>query len=414
MPAPKIRTEHDQLASIARSFERGAAESRRSFTKIRQSMDTLQGGDWIGKGASAFYKEMSDDVLPTFNRLISALEEAGRTTRNVSTIMKQAEEEAARLFRLDGRGGVQTDGSGGGSGTAAEPDAQAQAEQAKEKAKQIAAGAAKAMNRMAIALGGGAVLFGAIGIASVWTGIGAGAGAGGAAVCGLGAATAAWLGSNYQDVADDPPRDDYQTATKFEPLKLELDSPGTEVEATWQEFSRFAVTQSGAMRALVTSLERFDGLEAAAAKVKGEEGAADEFQQFRALQAEAVAHNAAASAEAVEGQFALRDQLNEAWRQLISDFAEAGEKAGELSPDDLEASYSQLWESNRQTLEQLQFSQQETAEMEKMLSESKQFASKLEALPKELLDQEWAAAVQPVAGQLYQLADRYKRLAGAQ
>lgn len=108
MPAPRIRADHDDLARIASMFGRQSQNAQRSLQHIKRQMDTLQGGDWIGKGAQAFYKEMDQDVLPALKRLTEALAQAQRTTVQISQILKQAEEQAARLFRLilggDGRG----------------------------------------------------------------------------------------------------------------------------------------------------------------------------------------------------------------------------------------------------------------------------------------------------------------------
>lgn len=108
MPAPKVRADHDQLARIATMFGRQSQDSQRSLQRVKRELDTLQGGDWIGKGAQAFYKEMDQDVLPALKRLTAALAEAQRTTVQISRILKQAEQDAARLFRLivggDGRG----------------------------------------------------------------------------------------------------------------------------------------------------------------------------------------------------------------------------------------------------------------------------------------------------------------------
>ncbi len=98
MAAPRIRGDHDGLAKIAQGFARQAANTERSLRKIKQSMDTLQGGDWIGRGASAFYKEMENDVLPAVQRLHSALNQADQVTRQIRNILQEAEDEAARIL----------------------------------------------------------------------------------------------------------------------------------------------------------------------------------------------------------------------------------------------------------------------------------------------------------------------------
>lgn len=114
MPAPRIRADHDQLARIATTFGRQSESARRSLQRIQRQVDILQGGDWIGKGAQAFYKEMDQDVLPALTRLTDALSQAQKTTAQISQILKQAEEDAARFLRAivggDGRG---ADGAGG-------------------------------------------------------------------------------------------------------------------------------------------------------------------------------------------------------------------------------------------------------------------------------------------------------------
>ncbi len=84
-------------------------------------MDTLQGGDWVGPGATAFYAEMNGDVLPSLNRLASALGEASRVTQRISAGFRQAEAEAAAVLRgQPGQGGGGPGSSGGGPGAGGE------------------------------------------------------------------------------------------------------------------------------------------------------------------------------------------------------------------------------------------------------------------------------------------------------
>lgn len=106
MTAPQFRGDYEMLAQIAQAFGQHASLTKTSLQRIQREVNTLQSGDWIGTGANAFYREMSDQVLPTLKRLAAALESADRTLRKVSQIIKQAEDEASRLFRLDGAGGV--------------------------------------------------------------------------------------------------------------------------------------------------------------------------------------------------------------------------------------------------------------------------------------------------------------------
>ena len=127
MPAPKIRADYDALKQVAQSFSQQADNTSKLIQSLKGQMDTLQGGDWIGQGANAFYAEMNDSVLPTFQRLNQALQSGATITQQISPQMKTAEDEAARVLRGDGSGtggaassaGGAAGGAGGGSGSGA-------------------------------------------------------------------------------------------------------------------------------------------------------------------------------------------------------------------------------------------------------------------------------------------------------
>lgn len=117
MTAPRVRGDYELMAQIAQAFGTHASQTKASLQRIQREVNTLQSGDWIGTGATAFYREMNDQVLPSLKRLAAALETADRTLRQVSQIIKQAEEEAARLLRLEGSGALGA-ALGGGLGGA--------------------------------------------------------------------------------------------------------------------------------------------------------------------------------------------------------------------------------------------------------------------------------------------------------
>ncbi|MBP8242162.1 MAG: WXG100 family type VII secretion target [Thermoflexales bacterium] len=117
MPSNRVRVDHDQLAQISRGFQTESDSAKGLIQSVRQSMDTLQGGDWVGPGATAFYAEMTGDVLPSLNRLSSALGEASRVTQRISAAFRQAETEAAAVLRgQPGQGGGGPGSPGGGPG----------------------------------------------------------------------------------------------------------------------------------------------------------------------------------------------------------------------------------------------------------------------------------------------------------
>lgn len=140
-----VRANYDDLARIAGVFEREADRMRQSLQGIQRTVEVLQNGDWIGQGATTFYQEMNSEVLPAMKRLESALEAAGRTTREISRVMRASEEEVARLFSVVG--GLAAAGLGAGM-TGAVAGAVAEAIQA---AAGALAGAAQAVAEAAAA-----------------------------------------------------------------------------------------------------------------------------------------------------------------------------------------------------------------------------------------------------------------------
>lgn len=104
MAAKVVRTDYDQLTQAAATFAQQAEQASKVYQGLRQTVELLQGGDWLGQGAQAFYSEMNGQVLPTMQRLVRALEQAAETTRKVNQIAQQAEREAAACLKVDGAG----------------------------------------------------------------------------------------------------------------------------------------------------------------------------------------------------------------------------------------------------------------------------------------------------------------------
>ena len=116
MASPKVRTDYEEMKQLVSGFKQAGEASQKSLQAIRREKDVLQGGDWVGKGATAFYKEMDDSVLPTLNRLVNALNSAASTTSKISSLMKQAEDEASGVFKGEGGGAGAAGGLGGALG----------------------------------------------------------------------------------------------------------------------------------------------------------------------------------------------------------------------------------------------------------------------------------------------------------
>lgn len=98
MAAPKLRWDYDALMQIAQAFARQSHAAGKTLTKVSRAKDTLQFGDWAGKGAKAFYTEMDQDVLPGVRRLSEALQSAQQVTLKMIRILQGAEQDASRLL----------------------------------------------------------------------------------------------------------------------------------------------------------------------------------------------------------------------------------------------------------------------------------------------------------------------------
>jgi WXG100 family type VII secretion target len=122
MSADIIQARYDDLAAIAARFGEQAEQSAALLHRVSQCADTLTQEGWEGAGVLAFRAEMDDEVFPALQRLIQALEEGRAVTLEASTILQQAEEEAAALFQ-----GGEIAGVGAAAMTAARAAAEAAA-----------------------------------------------------------------------------------------------------------------------------------------------------------------------------------------------------------------------------------------------------------------------------------------------
>jgi len=113
MTSPKVRADHEALTQIAQRFSTQSEQTKQMTRNLKSKMGVLEGGHWVGKAATKFYNEMNSSVFPTLNRLESALDQASATTKKISQLMRQAEDESARVFVLDGGNSNGSDGDAG-------------------------------------------------------------------------------------------------------------------------------------------------------------------------------------------------------------------------------------------------------------------------------------------------------------
>ena len=100
MASPTVRAHYDELKTIQPTFNQQADAVAQMNQNLQGRIETLKSGDWIGKGATAFYQEMDGQVMTSLARLQRALSEAARITAQIAQVMKQAEEDASGVFHL--------------------------------------------------------------------------------------------------------------------------------------------------------------------------------------------------------------------------------------------------------------------------------------------------------------------------
>ncbi len=98
MAGDVVQAQYDQLQSIAGRFGQWAESNAEMSDRVRQCVEKLMNGDWIGKGAEAFFNEMGSEVLPAMDRLTGALQQSQSTMSQIIVLIQEAEEEAASLF----------------------------------------------------------------------------------------------------------------------------------------------------------------------------------------------------------------------------------------------------------------------------------------------------------------------------
>ncbi len=98
MPAQRVRWDYDSISQFEGMFLSLAEIIGDTRAELVRRKEALQGGDWIGEGADAFYREMDDVILPAFDRLVKAMAEGARTMRKIGALAKTTEDEASRLL----------------------------------------------------------------------------------------------------------------------------------------------------------------------------------------------------------------------------------------------------------------------------------------------------------------------------
>ena len=92
------RGDYDELKTIQSRWQQEAEAINQMNANLKSCIETLQGGDWIGEGAKAFFAEMSSQVMPSLTRLNKALASADKNTGSLAKEIKAAEDETSGML----------------------------------------------------------------------------------------------------------------------------------------------------------------------------------------------------------------------------------------------------------------------------------------------------------------------------
>ncbi len=93
-----IQADYAMLEEIAACFQQQSDLVAQMHQIANQCLVALESGGWRGRGASAFFQEMQDLVLPSLKRLIQSFHSANSAIEQLSQTFKNAEEESGKLF----------------------------------------------------------------------------------------------------------------------------------------------------------------------------------------------------------------------------------------------------------------------------------------------------------------------------
>ena len=99
MTAPIVQAEYEQLKQIATKFGQLADRVASLQQQLNQQHQRLADGAWEGAAFAAFDCEYTGEVVPTLKRLEHTFNVAQSLTGEISKVFRQAEEEAAALFK---------------------------------------------------------------------------------------------------------------------------------------------------------------------------------------------------------------------------------------------------------------------------------------------------------------------------
>jgi WXG100 family type VII secretion target len=95
--ADQTKADYEALQAVSQAFKQQADAMKRVEQSLKSKAQGIR-STWIGKGANEFQKEFEGTIVPTYERLVGALNEAGKVTADISKMFQDAEQEAKQII----------------------------------------------------------------------------------------------------------------------------------------------------------------------------------------------------------------------------------------------------------------------------------------------------------------------------
>lgn len=98
MPAAKVQIQYDEFDGVINRIQQQLDTATNMINSVKQRVEVLQNGAWIGRGAEAFFAEWNELTYPGLWKLTQALDQAISAARDTASRFHNAETEASNLF----------------------------------------------------------------------------------------------------------------------------------------------------------------------------------------------------------------------------------------------------------------------------------------------------------------------------
>lgn len=95
--ADQTKADYEALQAVSQAFKQQAEAMKRTEGALNSKAQGIR-SSWIGKGANEFQKEFESSIRPTYEKLVGALNEAGKVTADIAKMFQDAEQEAKQII----------------------------------------------------------------------------------------------------------------------------------------------------------------------------------------------------------------------------------------------------------------------------------------------------------------------------